>query len=103
MKGLDKLISSLLAILMVLSVIIIPNGSIVYAQGDEKNSNYDVILTSITPKVDSGNTGIIELDVKIAGSQESINEDLGGNAIVTVQFPDKTTYYTLNKENIDSL
>ncbi|HEM6386004.1 TPA: hypothetical protein U2D11_001979, partial [Streptococcus suis] len=102
-KGFDRLISSLLVMLMVLSAIIVPNGSIAYAQGDEKSSNYDVVLTSITPKVDSGNTGILELDVKIAGSQESINEDLGGNAIVTVQFPDKTTYYTLNKENLDSL
>ncbi len=55
-----------------------------FANGD---ANIDLTLTSKTPEIKSGATGVYELDVKIAGSQESIREKFQGNTTLKVQLP----------------
>ncbi|MDD7267439.1 MAG: hypothetical protein PUH12_04715 [Lachnospiraceae bacterium] len=103
MKQTKKMLHTLCVLLVVLSMILMPMANAVHAEGEAGSPNYDVVLTAVTPEVDSGNTGLLKLNVKIAGSQESINEELSGTALVTVQFPENTEYYTLNKDNLESL
>ncbi|MDD7267399.1 MAG: isopeptide-forming domain-containing fimbrial protein [Lachnospiraceae bacterium] len=51
------------------------------------NANIDLTLTSNSPEIKAGTTGVYELDVKIAGSQESIRERFQGNTTLKVQLP----------------
>lgn len=69
-------------------------GTIAFAKGD---ANIDLTLTSKTPDIKSGATGVYELDVKIAGSQESIQEKFQGNTTLKVQLPtgEATEFYDL--------
>lgn len=62
----------------------------------KNDANADLTLTSTTPSVKSGTTGVLQLDVKVAGSQESIQESYGSAATLVVQLPkDTAAYYDL--------
>ncbi len=62
----------------------------------KNDANADLTLTSTTPSVKSGTTGVLQLDVKVAGSQESIQESYGSAATLVVQLPkDAAAYYDL--------
>lgn len=81
-KGFRTSVAIVLSVMLCL-VGMLPHIS-VFANGD---ANIDLTLTSKTPEIKSGATGVYELDVKIAGSQESIREKFQGNTTLKVQLP----------------
>ncbi|MDY6038019.1 MAG: isopeptide-forming domain-containing fimbrial protein [Eubacterium sp.] len=91
-KSFHTLVAIMLAALMCFSVFV--TNSQVFA---EVEANVDVTLNAKTPEIKSGTTGVYELDVKIAGSQESIQEKFRGSAKLTVQLPvgEAIEYYDL--------
>lgn len=102
MKRTNKMMSFTMLFFMLANIILSPIGSIVHAQGNP-GSQYDITLTAATPTVSAGDTGILEMHVKLAGSQESINEDLSGKARVTVQLPADSEYYTVDEDELAKL
>lgn len=91
-KCFQSLLAVMLAVLMCFSGVL--SNSQVFA---EAKANVDVTLNAKTPEIKSGTTGVYELDVKIAGSQESIQEKFKGSAKLTVQLPagEAIEYYDL--------
>ncbi|MDD7765417.1 MAG: isopeptide-forming domain-containing fimbrial protein [Peptoniphilaceae bacterium] len=85
-----RLYSFLLAVAMVLSTITMSFVNVAYAKAD---ANTDLTLVAKTPKVKSGDTGLVELSLKIAGSQESIQESFGDKAVLEIKLPVNTDYY----------
>ncbi|MST89795.1 hypothetical protein FYJ79_09455, partial [Sharpea azabuensis] len=98
-----KMISSLYKYLIAICMMIMPMGIKAFAAGAQSNENYDIALNAVQSSVNAGDTGILEMHVKIAGSQEQINEDLSGKAQVKVQLPKDDTYYAFHQDTLESL
>ena len=98
-----KMISSLYKYLIAICMMIMPMGIKAFAAGAQSNENYDIALNAVQSSVNAGDTGILEMHVKIAGSQEKINEDLSGKAQVKVQLPKDDTYYAFHQDTLESL
>lgn len=85
-------------VVMLLAVLMCFSGAFADTQvfADAK-ANVDLTLNAKNPEIKSGTTGVYELDVKIAGSQESIQENFKGSAKLKVQLPsgEAVEYYDL--------
>lgn len=90
----------LMAILLVVQVIT-PVQTVVAAQLDKVN--VDLTLNPVVAQVPSGNTAIFQLDLKLAGSQENINKEIGENPSLVVQLPTDTAQYYELQSTVEEL
>lgn len=58
--------------------------------------NIDLILKNTKDSIKAGQSAVFELDLKIAGANEAVNNEIGVNSVLTIQLPvAKKEYFTL--------
>ncbi len=49
--------------------------------------NIDLILKNTKDSIKAGQSAVFELDLKIAGANEAVNNEIGVNSVLTIQLP----------------
>lgn len=93
-----KLLSFLMAVAIALTSVF--PSSVLSSFAAEK-ANVDLTLNTVKNTIKSGNSAVFQLDLKVAGSQESINEEIGEDSILTIQLPiESSDYYELDNSDL---
>ncbi|MGY3724545.1 hypothetical protein, partial [Granulicatella balaenopterae] len=74
---------------------IAPNAPFVYA--DTANPNIQLSLNSLAPEIQAGESAVYQMDFKVSGAMEEVNEQLNTaeKREVVIQLPKDTTFYEM--------
>ncbi|SER29065.1 MucBP domain-containing protein [Granulicatella balaenopterae] len=85
-----------LMLMMLTCNAVVPSASLVYAEAVQP-MNIQLSLNSLAPKIYAGESAVYQMDFKVSGAMEEVNEQLNTakKREIVIQLPEDTTFYSM--------